>query len=287
MRRPAPALVLAALATAAAVAAAAFAVRLGSDAGPASSRVTERSATTTHADRLPASAAKPGPVVRFTIGSVPTSVDIVRRSGTRTPRTTVLFLHGWGLTSRADYRAWLRHLAAMGNTVLAPRYLRSARDDPALVRRRVLRAVRRALERVEVARGSLVVVGHSAGAALAADYAAIARASGLPVPAAVFAVFPGRRILGFPGGIPEADPARIARSTRLVALAGESDRVVGQEPARALVARATTIPSSRRRFVLVSNPKVSDHLAPLRDTPPARAAFWRRLDRLIATVRSR
>ena len=284
MMRTARSFVLAALA-AAAVAAVVFAARLGSDADPALPGLTQRRATTAGADRPPASRVQPGPVIRFTVGSVPTSVDIIRRSGALAARTTVLFLHGWGLTKRADYRSWMRHLAATGNTVLAPRYLRSARDDPALVRGRVLRAVRRALERVEVAPGSLVVVGHSAGAALAADYAAAARANGLPSPAAVFAVYPGRRILGFPNGIPEVDPSRIPSSTRLVALAGARDSVVGQQPARALVDRASTIPSSRRRFVLVSSPKVSDHLGPLRDTPPARAVFWRRLDRLIAAIR--
>jgi hypothetical protein len=178
----------------------------------------------------------------------------------------------------------MRHLARRGNVVIVPKYQNGPHSDPARVRGPMLRGVRTALRRVELAPGTLVVAGHSAGAAMAADYAAVARSHRLPQPRAVYAVCPGRRIIGTPG-IPAADPARIPPSTRLLVLAGARDVVVGQAPARELRAAATSIPASRRRFVLVADPRVADHLAPLRSSAAARKTFWRRLDRLIGAAR--
>lgn len=237
---------------------------------------------TTLGPRRPA----PAPIVRYSAGRGARGAAIVRRAGRTGPRPVVVFLHGWGLTRASDYRGWIRHLAATGNTVVVPRYQRDEGDDPGLVRERMLAGVRRALRTAPVAEGSLVVAGHSAGAALAADYAAVAESAGLPRPAAVFAVYPGRAILGFPGGIPEADLGRIPGDTRLVALAGAQDAVVGTQPAARLVARASGIPRDRRRLVTVSDPRVTDHFAPTRSDPAARAAFWRRLDRLIVRARA-
>ena len=39
-----------------------------------------------------------------------------------------------------------------------------------------------------------MIAGHSVGGALAADYAAVAAFEGLPAPAAVFSVYPGRKL---------------------------------------------------------------------------------------------
>ena len=227
---------------------------------------------------------RPGPIVRFTVGRGSRSAAVVRRSGASGPQPVVIFLHGWGLTEPSAYRRWIRHLAALGNTVIVPRYQRSARDDPSRVRARALSGIRRALARAPLKPGTLVVVGHSAGAALAADYAAVARSERLPRPVAVFAVYPGRRILGYPRGIPEADPGRIPASVRLTVLAGARDAVVGEAPARELIARATAIPRQRRQLIRVTN-DAADHLAPTRDDAAARAAFWRRLDSLIDRAR--
>ena len=228
---------------------------------------------------------RPRPIIRFTVGSGSRSAAIVRRAGTSGPQPVVVFLHGWGLTDTSAYRRWFRHLAATGNTVIVPRYQRDERSDPRRVRAWALAGIRRALGRVEISPGTLVVAGHSAGAALAADYAATARTKGLPQPVGVFAVYPGRRILGYPSGIPEADPARIPAATALTVLASSSDRVVGLEPARDLYRRATAVPAGRRRLVLVGDPAAADHYAPTRSGSAARRAFWGRLDRLITSAR--
>ena len=138
---------------------------------------------------------------------------------------------------------------------------------------------------MRIAPGTLVVAGHSAGASIAADYAATARGTGLPRAAGVFAVYPGRRILGYPSGIPEADPARIPSGTSLTVLGSSSDNVVGLEPARTLYGRATAVPLTRRRLTVVRDPATADHYAPTRSGQAARRTFWRRLDRFIAAAR--
>jgi acetyl esterase/lipase len=227
----------------------------------------------------------PAPIVRFTVGRGARSAAIVRRAGARGPQPVVLFFHGWGIVDAAAYRRWIRHLAALGNTVVVPRYQRDADADPRRVRGHALAGIDRALERVSVAPGQLVVAGHSAGAALAVDYAATAGAHGLPRPVAIFAVYPGRRIRGYPAGIPQADVERIPATTHLTVLASSADAVVGSQPARELVRAATVIPPSRRRLVMVTAAEAAGHYAPTGSSKAVRRAFWRPLDRLMQRAR--
>lgn len=231
----------------------------------------------------PVPRASPLRIVRQRYGRGASAVAVVRPDAAG-GLPTVIFLHGWGYHQASAYRRWIQHLARRGNAVIVPRYQRSLRSDPTRVRRAMLRGIRKALRHVDTAPDSLVVAGHSAGAALAADYAAVAASERLPQPKAVFAVYPGRTIIGTPG-IPAADPRRIPPGTRLLALAGAGDIVVGQVPAQELVKAAVQVPPSRRRYVLVKRSAVSDHLAPLRSGRAARRAFWRRLDGLIESAR--
>ena len=217
-------------------------------------------------------------------GSGVRSAEIVRpRGGGDLPG--VVFLHGWGLVARSDYRPWIRHLAREGNQVIVPRYQRDEHSDPGRALADALAGIRAAFRRAPGARTSLVAAGHSAGGALAADYAASARARKLPRPVAVFSVYPGRKILGYPNGIPEIDPARIAPGTWLTAMAGANDVVVAQAPAQTLIRDATGVSPRRKRYVLVRTPSVADHYGPTRATRTTRRVFWARLDRLIARAR--
>lgn len=227
----------------------------------------------------------PRPIVRFGVGTGARGASIVRRAGTSGRRPTVVFLHGWGILGRDAYRGWIRHLAAAGNTVIVPRYQRDAGTRPDRVRGNAVAGIRSALARAPATPGTLVLAGHSAGGSLAADLAGSAAAHGLPRPVGVFAAYPGRKIRVAPGAIPEVDPARIAASTRLLALSSAADLVVGEAPARELIARATRISASRRRLVRVTTASIADHLGPTREGKDARLAFWRRLDRLIAQAR--
>lgn len=198
---------------------------------------------------------------------------------------TVIFLHGWGELGPGQYRAWIEHLARRGSAVIVPRYQTSAASPPQGVLEAALTGIRQALEAYPTQTQSLVVAGHSAGGALAADYAATAASDeSLPDPAAIFAVYPGRAIFGT-AGIPVIQPASILPSTRIVALGSPADTVVGESPARQLVRSASAVPRDQRQYVRVTNPAVADHYAPLRDSSAAKAEFWRPLDSLIAAAR--
>jgi acetyl esterase/lipase len=194
----------------------------------------------------------------------------------------VLFLHGWGATEPRYYQPWLDHLAREGNAVIYPRFQESLAEPPPQVLGNVLAATRLALARVRERPGSLVVAGHSAGGALAADYASIARTAHMPAPVAVFSAYPGRRLRGLPFALPEIDPRRMPAATRLVVLAGAHDQVVGRRPARRLERLAG---ARRKSLVVVDDPAASDHLGPQRADAAGRRDFWAPLDRLIRAAR--
>jgi len=234
------------------------------------------------ADPRPAPA-PPGPprIVTETVGRGVQQATIVRPD-VGGPLPVVVFLHGWGAPDAAFYRPWLEHLARRGSAVVYPRYQDSFVQPPAQALGNVLAALRSALARPGLRTDALVVAGHSAGGALAADYAALARTAGLPAPRAVFAAYPGRRLPRIPNGLPEIPPRRIAPGTRVLALASRADRVVGTRTARELVRGATRADA---RLVLVDDPSADDHQGPQRADAAARRTFWAPLDRLVASVR--
>lgn len=221
------------------------------------------------------------PLERISVGRGARGATIVREQGTE-GGTLVILLHGWKVAAPGDYRAWASHLARGGRTVVLPRY-QGASTSPNEVLGNALAGVRSAL-RVVGMPSAMVVAGHSAGAALAADYAGSAEAEGLPVPDAVFAVYPGRAILGYPEGIPAVDPSRIDPSTRLVALSSPTDTVVGELPAADLLSGAVNVPANRKRLIIVTSPRAGDHYAPSGSDSAVRKAFWAPLDRLIGLV---
>ena len=215
-------------------------------------------------------------------GEGPGRVTVVRPADARGPLPLVLFLHGWGATEPRFYGPWVEHLARAGNAVIYPRYQDSVAEPPPQVLGNALIGIRTALDGLDADRGSLVVAGHSAGGALASDYAGIARSVGLPEPRAVLSMYPGRAFRGIRFAIPAVDPSRIPSGTRLLVLSGADDRVVDPRDARAIHDGATR---ARRRFEVIRTPGASDHLGPQRATRIARNVFWRRLDDLIADAR--
>ena len=225
-------------------------------------------------------------VQRETVGRAARSAVVLTPRDAAGPLPVVVFLHGWRSLDTDDYDPWLEHLVARGNAVIYPVYEPIAFSRPDRWLADALAGVRTALAEVELRSRSLVVAGHSAGGALAADYAAVAPSLGLPPAEAVFAVYPGRRLPGFPGAIPAADRRTIPPSTRILAVAGADDRAVGDDEARAIVAGAVRVPPPRRRFALITDEDADDHRAPQRADDAARRAFWARLDRLIAEARA-
>ncbi len=221
---------------------------------------------------------------RLVVGRGARGALVLRPEGRQGSQPGVVLFHGWREAVR-EYEPWARHLARRGNVVILPRY-QDLRSRPDRVLGNALAGIRAALAEAPIAPGSLVTAGHSAGGALAADYAATtARGGGIPPAAGIFAVYPGRAILGFPGGVPAVDPGGVSPDTAVLVLSSANDRVVGQAPARELLESFSTVPRSRRRLVRVTDSESVDHYAPERTDRDARRAFWKRLDSLIAASR--
>jgi acetyl esterase/lipase len=237
-----------------------------------------------HDERPVSPVIDPRAVRRMTVGQGATAATVVVRGALRARRPIVIFLHGWKLVGPRAYRAWVDHLARSGSIVIMPRYQVRNGQDPSEILGNSIAGIRAVLPRLPAPLGPVVAAGHSAGGALAADYAAIAKESRLPVPRAVFAVFPGRAIRAGQG-VPVFDPAEIDASTRLVVLTGAQDEIVGSAPGEALVASATSVPAARRRLIAVPAGPASDHFAPVFDRPAVRREIWSRLDALIARIR--
>jgi acetyl esterase/lipase len=202
------------------------------------------------------------------------------------PRPVVIFLHGWVAIDPRRYGPWIGHLVRGGATVIYPAYQTKPAYDTITPLANVLAGVRTALEQVQLAPGRLVVAGHSAGAALSADYAAVATASGLPAPAAVFSVYPGRKLSHLAVPIPSADLSTIAPGTRVLAYAGERDTAVGSGTAARIVAGATQA-RAHATLQIIRDDAVDDHSAPRRADPAAQRTFWEPLDALLAETDER
>jgi pimeloyl-ACP methyl ester carboxylesterase len=205
---------------------------------------------------------------------------VIRPAEADEPLPVVLFLHGWGATEPRFYGPWLEHLARAGNAVIYPRYQDSFAEPPTQVLGNALVGIRTALEDADVDTDSLVVAGHSAGGALAADYAAVAERVGLPPPRAVMSIYPGRAFRGIRAAIPAAGP--VPAGAGLLVLTGSADTVVDPRDARSIYRTAAT---TERSLETIDTPGARDHIGPQRATAVARREFWARLDALLARVR--
>jgi pimeloyl-ACP methyl ester carboxylesterase len=217
---------------------------------------------------------------RFTVGEGTRAALVLRGTGEEEGRPVVVFLHGWTAIDPRAYDGWVRHLAARGADVVLPVYQAAPFLDVRTPLPNVIAALRAAFARLPD-HGPVVAAGHSAGGALSADWAASAGGAGLPRPAAVYAVYPGR---GLGGALLLRGPSLglIDPSTRILALASPRDAVVGTATAEAMVREPVQIPAARRTLRIIREPIVQDHNAPLRTDPAARRTFWRPLDELVA-----
>lgn len=191
------------------------------------------------------------------IGTGATGAWVLRPQGAS--KGVVLFLHGWGGFTPDSYRAWLDHLTRdERRTVVFPQYQQPPFLSPGTAFGALTEGVRQAVEQADLPTSGWVVVGHSAGGAMAADYAAAARQLRLPVPRAVVSAYPGRRIRRIPIGLPTLPLDTVPATTQVLTIAGDDDEVVGTTEARR-IARQT-----HGRYVEVHDDAQDDHRAPQR-----------------------
>ena len=224
----------------------------------------------------------PAGAERIDVGEGAQGAAIFRAAGSAgLPGPVVIFLHGWVAIDPARYGAWIRHLVRQGSTVIFPAYQTKPAYDTTTPLSNVLAGVRAALGYVLLAPGRLVVAGHSAGGALAADYAAVAADHGLPVPAAVYSVYPGRKLSHLKVPIPTVDLMQIAPGTRILVLVGERDSAVGSGTAQRIVAGAGRADAE---LLTIRDDAVDRHRAPRSPSAAAQRTFWTPLDTLIAAT---
>lgn len=224
----------------------------------------------------------PDGAVRTDVGSGAQSAAIFEPTRTAgAPGPVVIFLHGWVALDPRRYGPWIAHLVRRGVSVIYPTYQTKPAYNTITPLTDALAGIRLALPHVGLAPGRLVVAGHSAGAALAADYAAAAPSAGLPAPAAVFSVYPGRKLRHLAVPIPSANLAQIARGTRVLVFAGERDTAVGNGTARRIVALAKHADATLRT---ITDDAVDEHSAPRTSSGAAQRTFWAPLDGLIAAT---
>jgi acetyl esterase/lipase len=219
---------------------------------------------------------------RVDVGGGAQGAAIFRAPGAASrPGPVVIFLHGWVAVDPERYGPWIGHLVRGGATVIYPAYQTKPAYDTIAPLANVLAGVRAALGQVDVAPGRLVAAGHSAGGALAADYAAVAVANGLPAPAAVFSVYPGRKLRHLTIPIPAVNLTTIAPGTRVLVFAGERDTAVGSATAKRIVSGATQADASLQ---IIRDDAVDEHSAPRRSDGVAQQTFWKPLDALVAAT---
>lgn len=171
-------------------------------------------------------------------------------------RPVVVFLHGWGAVNPQAYGAWIEHLARQGFLVLFPRFQEVNRSRPSDATEKAETLVKAALAELagdaeaKPALAKVAAIGHLAGAPIAANLAADARAKGLPAVRLVFAIMPGG-IASTPKarGVPLADLATVPADTTMIALIGDKDARAADLAARRILREATAVPSERKLLV--------------------------------------
>ncbi|WP_165071654.1 alpha/beta hydrolase [Paludisphaera rhizosphaerae] len=224
-----------------------------------------------------AKAQEPAPthrrVERFEIGTGPRSYLLFEPADPKPASApVVVFLHGWFSVNPAIYGAWIDHLVRNGKIVVFPRYQNDVGTLPRDFLPNALEAIQDSLvvlesgaAHVRPQRDRFALIGHSAGGNLTAQIAALSAdpGYGLPKVRAAMAFFPGEV---FPTREPSFD--RIPEKTLLVVAVGEEDMLVGDLRGRQIFSQATSVPRSRKRFLLYRSdrhgypPLVAEHTAP-------------------------
>ncbi len=195
----------------------------------------------------------------------------------------VLFVHGFNALDPTVYRAWIDHIVRRGAIVVYPDYqdVQLVGANPLTYLGNLLTGVRAATAELKTGRhppidlARAAVVGHSRGGILAANYAAVAEAQGLPLPAVLMPVEPGG-CRGCGGvserlGAPLAPLDTVPAGVLALVVVGSEDDVVGTTGGKLIWSGLEEVPLDQRDFVtLVSDdhgrpPLEADHQLPQTD----------------------
>ena len=198
-------------------------------------------------------------VVKRAIGRASAGSYVFHAAGQPSePRPVIVFLHAWGATNPQVYGSWIEHLARKGHLVVFPRYQEVGRTRPADATERAASLVKQAfadLANDPAARPDpekVAFVGHLAGAAVAANLAAMAKAEGYPAPKLVFALMPGGIATNPKSrGVLLADLGTIDPNTLLITLIGDRDFRAADLAAKRILREAANVAPARKLFMRV------------------------------------
>lgn len=161
------------------------------------------------------------------------------------PRPVVVFLHAPGAISPSWYGAWLEHLARRGNVVIYPLYEETIGAVPydemtgeALKGVRAALAGLAAMPEVKADVSGLNFLGHSGGAIIAANLAALSGRDELPPARLLFGAMPARGGAEKIFAPPLANLASIPPKAVALMLVGDRDSVAGDRGARQILTAA-------------------------------------------------
>lgn len=193
----------------------------------------------------------------------------------------VVFLHGWSGVNPKPYSAWIAHLVRKGNIVAYPRYqedIYTPFEEMEPSASASLRQAWKALIRdgpVQPKQDSVAWISHSLGGVLAVNLASDSAEIGLPNPGALMIVQPG----GDERIAVTTNPV-LPETTFALMVTADSDRWVGEEPARRIVNTfAGILPADQLSFVTVPSDwhsfplLVADHFAPLSESAALNAVL--------------
>jgi len=178
----------------------------------------------------------------------------------------------------ADYTLAMKRGAA----VVYPRF---ELDYSRAVLDHAVAGIRTAEQRLGAGDLPVLAIGHSRGAALAIEYAAVAKSDQVPVPKAIYSVEP----------VPYGEQTRLVdfgpidHATRVVLVIGDRDPGASGG-AQGLLKRfqQAQFPGTqiKLQFVRSHGQFSADHMAVLGSSPAAQDAFWRPVDRLLEQLES-
>lgn len=185
----------------------------------------------------------------------------------------VVFLHDWLATDPDNYMGWIRHLTRQGWVVLFPRYQGQGEVEKTWLFH-AIRSVKDyqqkafAKDSPKINQQKFAIIGHGAGAVLAANMAATSRYFGLPDPAALFILMPHKRTLNF------QNLSGIQPETKMIILTGDKVSVHNELTARNIFYNANRVPTSNKMHLTVLSdyqgqpPLIADEYAPLSPERP-------------------
>ncbi|MCC6573295.1 MAG: alpha/beta hydrolase fold domain-containing protein [Planctomycetes bacterium] len=171
----------------------------------------------------------------------------------------VVFLHGFGAMLPTNYICWVEHICKRGNIVIYPRYqadfLEPLENFPTNSATSVLDALswlEADKARTQPVKDKFALVGHSAGAATAANVASRYEELKLPKPLALMPVMPGAA-LNYDEQIaplaPLGDFSKIPKGCLLACCYADSDEVVGDYLSRQIFIEATSVAAADKNLI--------------------------------------